>query len=169
MGRNMLAENQSVRKAQDASVYILGWAAQILSIVAGSYAANSWPGKTIRWVLELIPGGWLVPLALLIGFVVWIIDVINDLTPNQGAITFGFVGPILAASNDANGNLASRIQDWSGALQDSIGGQVSSWVGNLSAGWLAVALMAVAVVIGRRVLQKQSAAAGRGGGGGGRG
>lgn len=168
MGRNVLAENASVQKAQQTSIYILGWAAQILSIVAGSYAADSWPGKTIRWVLELIPGGWLIPLALLIGFVVWAIDVLNDLTPNQAAITFGFVGPILAASDDANGTLAARIRDWSSALQHGVGGEVSGWVGNLSAGWLAVALMGVAVVIGRRVLAKQSAAAGRGAPGGGR-
>jgi hypothetical protein len=162
-GRNLLAENQSVQKAQQTSIYILGWAAQILSIVAGSYAANSWPGKTIRWLFELIPGAWLIPLTLFIGFVVWAIDVVNDLTPNQAAITFGFMAPILAASG--GGRLAAQIRDWSAALQHSIGGQISGWVGNISAGWLAVALMAVAVVIGRRVLQKQASAAGRGGGG----
>lgn len=162
--RNLLAEREGVTKAQQASIYVLGWAAQILSIVAGAYAANSWPGTAIRWVFELIPGAWLIPLTLVIGFVVWVIDIINDLTPNQAAITVGFVGPILAASNDASGTLASRIRDWSNTLQDSVGGQISGWVGNISAGWLAVALMAVAVVIGKRVLAKQSAA-GRGGGG----
>lgn len=163
MARNVLAENPSVQKAQQTSIYVLGWAAQILSIVAGAYAANAWPGETIRWVLEL-PGNWLIPLVLLIGFVVWAIDILNDLTPNQAAITFGFLAPIMAASNYATGTLASRIGEWSESLQSSIGGQTSAWVGDLSAGWLAVALMAVAVVIGRRVLQKQ--AAGRGGGGG---
>lgn len=166
MARNVLAENQSVQKAQQTSIYILGWVAQILAIVAGSYAAGSWPGRSIRWVLELMPGGWLIPLALLVGFVVWAIDIINDLTPNQAAITFGFVAPILAASDRANGTLAARIRDWSGSLQDGIGGQIAGWVGNISAGWLAVALMAVAMVIGRRVLQKQSAAAAGGRGGG---
>jgi hypothetical protein len=167
VARNVLAENPSVVKAQQTSIYILGWAAQALSITAGAYAANSWPGNTIRWVLELVPGGWLIPLALVIGFVIWVIDILNDLTPNQAAITFGFVAPILAASSDATGRLAQRIADWSASLQQSVGGQVAGWVGNISAGWLAVALMAVAVIIGRRVLQKQSAA-GRGGPGGGR-
>ena len=165
MARNVLAENQSVQRAQQTSIYALGWIAQALSIVAGAYAANSWPGRTIRFLLELVPGGWLIPLLLFVGFVVWAIDVINDLTPNQAAITFGFMAPILAASSTANGTLASRITDWSTQLQNGVGGQVSAWVGNISAGWLAVALMAVAVIIGRRVLQKQSSAA-RGGGGG---
>lgn len=167
MARNLLAENQSVQKAQQSSIYVLGWAAQGLSIVAGAYAANAWPGKSIRWVLELAPGGWLIPLILVIGFVVWAIDVLNDLTPNQAAITFGFLAPILAASNQGTGRLAQHIAAWSQSLQASIGGQIAGWVGNISAGWLAVALMAVAVIIGRRVLAKQSGA-GRGAGGGGR-
>lgn len=164
MARNLLAEREGVTKAQQASIYILGWAAQILSIVAGAYAASAWPGTAVRWVFELIPGTWLIPITLLIGFVIWAIDIINDLTPNQAAITVGFVGPILAASDDASGTLAARIREWSNALQDGVGGEISELAGNVSAGWLAVGLMAVAVVIGKRVLAKQSAA-GRGGGG----
>lgn len=160
MARNILAENASVQKAQQTSIYILGWAAQILSIVAGSYAADSWPGRTVRWALNLMPGDWLIPLVLFIWFIGWAVDIINDLTPNQIAITFGFMAPILAAGTDSN--LADRVAGWSAALQDGVGGQVSAWVGNVSAGWMAVALMAVAVMIGKRVLQKQSAAAGRG-------
>lgn len=167
-GRNLLAENTSVTKAQQTSIYVLGWAAQILGITAGAYAADSWPGKTIRWMFELVPGGWLLQLVLFIGFVVWAIDILNDLTPNQAAVTYGFLAPILAGSDRATGTLASRIRDWSATLQDSVGGQISGWVGNVSAGWLAIALMAVAVVIGRRVLQKQAAGAARGGQGGGR-
>ncbi len=164
MGRNMLAEREGVKKAQDASIYILGWAAQLLSITAGSYAADSWPGRAIRWVFELFPA-WLIPLALFIGAIVWAIDILNDLTPNQAAISYGFIGPVLAASNDASSTLASRIRDWSQVLQDSVGGQISSWVGNVGAGALAIALMGAAVVIGKRVLAKQSQAS-RGGGGG---
>jgi hypothetical protein len=163
MARNMLAENASVQKAQQTSIYVLGWAAQALSIIAGSYGSGAWPGRTIRFLLNLMPGGWLIPLILFIGFVVWAIDVLNDLTPNQPAITYGFLAPILAAGT--GGALAGHIRVWCSALQHGVGGQISGWVGNLSAGWLAVALMGVAVVIGRRVLQKQSSAAGRGGGG----
>ncbi len=166
MGRNLLAEREGVKKAQDASIYILGWAAQLLSITAGSYAANSWPGRTVRWVFELFPA-WLIPLTLFIGAIVWAIDIINDLTPNQAAITYGFLGPVLAASNDASSTLASRIRDWSDQLQASVGGQIADWVGNVGAGALALAFMGAALVIGKRVLAKQSAAS-RGGGGGGR-
>jgi hypothetical protein len=164
VGRNMLAEREGVRKAQDASVYILGWIAQILSITAGSFAANSWPGKVIRWVVELFPA-WVLQLALVIGFAAWFIDIINDLTPNQTAITYGFLGPILAASNDSNGTLAERVREWSNLLRDSLGDATAQWVGNVGPGPLSIALMAVAVIIGKRVLQKQAAGAGRGGGG----
>lgn len=166
MARNMLAENQSVQKAQQTSIYILGWFSQAVAIIAGSYAANAWPGKTIRWVLDLVPGGWLIPLALFIGFIAWAIDVINDLTPNQTAITFGFLAPILAQGTHST--LAVHIREWSNLLQHGVGGQLAGWVGNVSAGWLSIALMAMAVIISRRVLQKQSAGAGRGPGGGGR-
>lgn len=165
-GRNLLQEREGVVKAQAASVYILGWAALALGITAGSYAANAWTGKTIRWVFELFPG-WVIQVALVLGFVAFVIDILNDLTPNQVAVTYGFVGPILAASKDANGTLASRITDWSNELQHGVGGQVNAWVGNVGAGALSLALMGMAVIIGKRVLQKQATAA-RGGGGGGR-
>jgi hypothetical protein len=168
VARNLLAEREAVVKAQGASVYILGWFALAAAVVAGSYAAGSWPGAVVRFIPELIPGGWLVPLMLFIGFVAWAIDIISDLTPNQVAITYGFTGPVLAASKDANGTLASRISEWSATLQHSVGGQIAGWVGNVGAGALSIALMAMAVIIGRRVLQKQSAGAGRGAGGGGR-
>ncbi|WP_433730943.1 hypothetical protein ACQP2Y_21405 [Actinoplanes sp. CA-051413] len=161
-GRNLLASNQSVKRQQEAGVYILGWIAQIMSITAGSYAAGAWPGRTIRWVFELFPA-WVIPLALFIGAAAWAIDIISDLTPNQVAITYGFLGPVLAASDNANGTLAARIRDWSQTLQDSFGGQIAGWVGNVGAGALGVALMGVAVIVGKRVLAKQAAAAGGGG------
>ncbi|BAL87270.1 hypothetical protein AMIS_20500 [Actinoplanes missouriensis 431] len=163
-GRNLVAEREGVQKAQQISIYILGWAAQALGIVAGAYAANAWPGGAIRWVFNLMPGDWLIPLTLFIGFIVWAIDIINDLTPNQAAVTFGFMAPILAQGTDST--LALRVRDWSDALQAGVGGQIAPWVGNVGAGWLSVALMATAVIIGKRVLQKQASAAGRGGGGG---
>jgi hypothetical protein len=161
-GRNLLASNQNIKRQQEAGVYILGWIAQIMSITAGSYAAGAWPGRTIRWVFELFPA-WVIPLALFIGAAAWVIDIISDLTPNQVAITYGFLGPILAASDNANGTLAARIRDWSQTLQDSFGGQIAGWVGNVGAGALGIALMGVAVIVGKRVLAKQAAAAGGGG------
>lgn len=167
-GRNLLAQNQTVQNAQGASVYILGWFAQAVSIIAGAYASNSWPGQFIRLILNLVPGGWLIPLTLFIGACAWFIDIISDLTPNQVAITYGFMGPILAQGTHST--LADRVREWSSLLQHGVGGQLAGWVGNISAGWLSVALMAMAVIIGRRVLQKQAsgAARGTGGGGGGR-
>lgn len=164
--RNLLAENQSVVKAQQTSIYILGWFSQILAIVAGAYAAGSWPGATVRFLFELIPWGEFIPAVLVIGFAGWFIDVVNDLTPNQVAITYGFIGPILAASDRTSGVLAERIRQWSEVMEDGVGGRVSDLAGDLSAGTLAILCMAVAVIVGRRVLAKQSqaaASAGRGG------
>jgi hypothetical protein len=163
VARNLLAENQSVRRAQDASTYILGWIAQAVAIIGGVYAARSWPGNTIRWTLELIPWTWVIPTALFIGFVAWAIDIINDLTPNQVAITYGFLGPILATGT--NGTLASRIRDWSQMLQDSLGDKIGQWAGNPGAGAMAIICIASAVLIGRRVLAKQQGGAAAAAGG----
>lgn len=165
-GRNLLRENERVAKTQGISIYILGWTCQIGSIVAGSFAADSWPGATIRWILGLVPGGFIIPLALVVGFVVWFIDIINDLTPNQAAVTYGFVGPILAASPDNTGKLASSIASWANTLQAAVAPTITSWVGNLSAGWLAVGLMACCGIVAKRALSKTATAAGRSGGGG---
>ena len=162
--RNFVAEREGVQKAQGISIYVLGWAALALGIIAGSYAANAWTGRAIRWFFELFPA-WLIPITLVLGFAAWVLDILNDLTPNQVAVTYGFLGPVLAASPDANSTLAARITDWSDTLQAGVGGQINQWVGNVGAGALSIALMGMAVIIGKRVLQKQATAA-RGGGGG---
>ncbi len=163
--RNLLAQNQSVQNAQGIGIYIIGWIALILAIVAGGYAANSWPGKAIRWVFELFPA-WIIQLTLVIGFVVWAIDIIKDLTPNRPAITYGFMGPILAGSSDATGTLADRVRDWSDVLRGHLGDTLGTWVGNVGPGPLSIALMAVAVIVGGRVLAGQQRAGGGGMGGG---
>jgi hypothetical protein len=163
--RNLLAQNSSVQNAQGASVYILGWFAQAVAIVGGVYAANSWTGATIRWLPGLFPA-WVVQTMLVVGFVVWAIDIISDLTPNQPAIIYGFLGPVLAGG--AGGTLAARIRDWSQLLQDSLGEKIGQWAGNPGAGALSIICVAVAVVIGRRVLAKQSVGARGGAPGGGR-
>lgn len=158
MARNLLAENQSVKRAQDASTYILGWIAQIVAFVGGAYATNSWPGQTIRWVFELIPWSGFIPAVLIIWTVAWGIDIVNDLTPNQVAITYGFMGPILAVG--LSGTLPQRITQWSNALQAGVGGKISGLAGNLGAGTLAIICIVIAVIVGRRVLAKQSAGKG---------
>lgn len=161
MARNVLAENQSVVKAQQTSIYILGWVSLIIAIIGGAYIAEAWPGDLIRWTVNLVPWDPFVNVLLVIGFAAWAIDILNDLTPNQSALTFAAVGPSLAAGS--SGTLASRISDWTNALQAGVGGTVSAWVGNVGAAALGIVCIAGAVLIGRRVLQKQ--AAGRGGGG----
>jgi hypothetical protein len=158
--RNMLASNQAVQNAQGNTLYIIGWLMQILGFLGGAYAKNSWPGNTIRWIFELVPWDDFINAALIIWFAAWAIDIIWDLIPNQAAITFGFMGPILAVGQD--GDLASNINAWTTTLQGAIGGKVESITGNLGTGTLAVICMAVAVIVGKRVLAKK----GTGGGGG---
>ncbi len=158
--RNMLASNQAVQNAQGNSLYIIGWLMQILGFLGGAYAKDSWPGSTIRWIFNLVPWDDFIPAVLVVWFVAWAIDIINDLTPNQLAITFGFMGPILA--EDQDGRIAENLRAWADALQAAIGGDVESLAGNLGVGTLAILCMAIAVIIGKRFLQKRS------GGGGGR-
>lgn len=162
MARNMLAQNQTIKRQQEAGVYILGWTALVIGIIGGTFAADSWPGQVIRWCFELVPWKPFIPVVLFVGAIAWAIDIYVDLTPNQIAITYGFLGPILAAST--HGDLSTHIQDWSHVLQNNFGGKIAGWAGNPGAGAMAIICMASAVLIGRRVLAKQSAAAGGGGG-----
>lgn len=164
MARNMLAENASVQKAQQTSIYILGWISLVAAIIGGAYIAEAWPGDLIRWLVNLIPWDPFANVLLVVGLLAWAIDIINDLTPNQSALTFAAVGPSIAVSA-TNSTLASRVSEWTNALQAGMGGTISSWVGNIGAAALGIVCIAGAVLIGRRVLQKQASAAGRGGGG----
>ena len=163
MARNIMAENASVQKAQQTSIYFLGWISLAVAITGGAYAAEAWPGDTIRWIAGLVPWDPFVEVLLFVGFVAWAIDILNDLTPNQSALTFAAVGPSLAVG--ADGQLADRIGEWTNALQAGVGGEISQLAGNIGAGALSIVCIGAAVLIGKRVLAKQSTAAGRAGGG----
>lgn len=158
MARNLLAENQSVQKAQQTSIYILGWISLAFGFLGGAYMAETWMGDTLRWILGLIPWGPLPNVLLFVGAVAFVIDTINDLTPNQAALSFAILAPSVAIASE--GGLASAVSSWTNALQAGVGGQVSGLVGNLGASGLAIICIAGSLMIGRRVLAKQSGRAG---------
>lgn len=165
MARNVLAENASVTRAQQISIYFSGWASLFLAIVGGSYAAESWPGDFVSGVIGFVPWDAFPNVLLVLGFIGWAYDILNDLTPNYTSVIYSILGPAIAVA--ADGNLASRISDWSNALQGSVGGDISAWVGNLGASGLAIVCCGAAVAIAKRTLAKQAqaAAAQRAGGG----
>ncbi len=162
--RNFLAQNQAVQNTQGTAIYILGWLSFVIAFVGGAYAAESWIGDIIAWIAGLLPWWW-VPNALLgVGFVFVARDLLQDLTPNQACLTFAIVAPSVATAS-SNSTLASRITDWSNAMQAGVGGQLGSFFGNLGASGMAILAILLALLIGKSVLAKQSAAAGRSGGG----
>ena len=162
MGRNILAENASVQKAQQNSIYVSGWMSLILGIVGGVYLMSSWLGAVLRWPLGLLPDD-----AFTVVFVLWFLGVIydigNDLTPNYTSVTFAIVGPTLAGS--AKGELAANLLQWAQILRDGVGGKLAPWVGGLGATGLALIFCGAALIIAKRTLQKQASMASRGAGG----
>lgn len=170
-GRNLLAQNRKIKEKQEAGTYILGWASFALAIVGGTFAARTWIGDVVNFILGLIPWDYTPHALLAVGVVATFLDLFSDLTPNQGAVTSAILAPIIAvAVNDGPhpAKLASRVDDWSMALQGKVGGQLADWIGNIGASGMAVICIAIAVVTAKRVLAKQSAAAASAAGGGGR-
>lgn len=163
MARNVLAENASVQKAQQTSIYFSGWMSLILGLVGGAYLMASWLGAVLRWPFGLLPDD-----VITVVFVLWFIGVVydigNDLTPNYTTVTFAVVGPTLAGA--AKGDLAANLLQWAQVLSDGVGGKLAPWVGGLSSTGLAIVFCGAALMIAKRTLQKQATMAGRGAGGG---
>lgn len=157
MARNLLAESQAVTKAQQTGIYFSGWVSLALGIIGGAYAAEAWPGDLISFLVGIIPWAPFPNVLLVLGFIGWLYDIGNDLTPNQVAVTYSIVGPSIAVA--ADGKLATRISEWSNALQSGVGGHISEWVGNLGASGLAIVCCGAAWIIAKRTLAKQAQAA----------
>ena len=156
MARNVLAENASIQKAQQNSIYFSGWMSLILGLVGGAYLMASWLGTALRWPFTLLPDDVLTAV-----FILWFLgvvyDIVTDLTPNYTSVTFAVVGPTLAGA--AKGQLAANLLQWAQLLRDGVGGKLTPWVGGLSATGLAIVFCGAALMIAKRTLQKQASMA----------
>lgn len=167
-GRNVLAQNANIKQKQEVGIYILGWTSFFLAIIGGTFAARTWIGDVVSFVVGLVPWDYTPHALLVVGAIVTFLDLFSDMTPNQGAVTSAILGPIVAVIvNDGPypSKLASRIDEWSMALQGQFGGQLTDWIGNIGASGMAVICIAVATLTAKRVLAKQSAAKAAAGGG----
>lgn len=168
MGRNLLTERQGVKQKQEAGIYILGWMSFGLAIVGGTFAASTWIGDTVGFILGIVPWDYLPHALLAVGFVVTFLDLVGDMTPNQGAVSSAILAPIIAVivnNGPHPAKLADRVEGWSTALQGKVGGQLAAWIGDIGASGLGIICILIATVTAKRVLAKQSAAKAQGGGG----
>ena len=83
------------------------------------------------------------------------IDLFIDLVPNQVAIWSALTIPSIAASVPRR--LGDEVSHWCGELLDLIDGWLHEWIADSSTG-LAVACIAAALIMARRVVRKSKAA-----------
>jgi hypothetical protein len=145
----------AVRAVQQKGIKGLAWTSFVIAVVGGTLAPQMFLGKAIQGFLGLWPWPWIPPVLLAATIVAVAVDIFIDLTPNTAAIWSALTMPTIAAS--VKGKLGDTVSGWCQALLDEIDGWLHAWITDSSTG-LAVACIAAALIMARRVVKKSKAA-----------
>jgi hypothetical protein len=145
----------AVRAVQQKGIKALAWISFGIAVAGGTLATETFLGKIVQGFLGLWPWKWIPPVLLAAAVVTLAVDIYIDLLPNQGAIWSALLLPSVAAS--VTGKLGDLVSQGCGWLLDQIDGWLHAWVTDSSTG-LAVACIAAALIMARRVVRKSKAA-----------
>lgn len=145
----------AVRAVQQKGLKALAWVSFGVAVAGGTLATETFIGKVVQFFLGLWPWKWIPPVLLAAGVVTLIVDIFIDLLPNQAAIWSALLLPSVAAS--VSGKLGDEVSHLCQLLLDQIDGWLHAWITDSSTG-LAVACIAAALIMARRVVKKSKAA-----------
>lgn len=150
-----------ITQTKDRSVTILGWMSLLIAGTGGAFAAPTWIGATIRWIVGLPPWPDTANVLLFIGLLAVVLDILVDGTPNHPAVIAFILAPSIGVAA-ADGKLAAWVQARGDQLEGSVGGTIADWLGDVSTSALALVCIATALILARRTLSKQRAQAAMG-------
>jgi hypothetical protein len=145
----------AVRAVQQKGIKALAWVSFVIAVAGGTLATETFLGKIVQFFLGLWPWKWIPPVLLVAGLVTVAVDIFIDLTPNQAAIWSALLLPSVAAS--VSGKLGAEVSHWCALLLKQIDAGLHAWITDSSTG-LAVACIAAALIMARRVVKKSKAA-----------
>jgi hypothetical protein len=145
----------AVKAVQQKGIKGLAWTSFVIAVVGGTLAPEMFLGRLIQGFLGLWPWHWIPPVLLAATIVAVAVDIFIDLTPNQTAIWSALTMPTIAAS--VKGKLGDTVSHWCNQLLDQIDGWLHTWITDSSTG-LAIACIAAALIMARRVVKKSKAA-----------
>ncbi len=145
----------AVKAVQQKGIKGLAWTSFVFAVVGGTLAPEMFLGKLIQGFLGLWPWQWIPPVLLAATIVAVGVDIFIDLIPNQMAIWSALTMPTIAAS--VNGKLGDTVSHWCNLLLGLIDGWLHAWITDSSTG-LAIACIAAALIMARRVVKKSKAA-----------
>jgi len=145
----------AIKAVQQKGIKALAWVSFAFAVVGGTLAPETFLGRFIQLFIGLWPWEWIPPVLLAATVVAVAVDIFIDLIPNQAAVWSALTMPTIAASVD--GRLGDEVSRWCRALLGQIDGWLHTWVTDSSTG-LAVACIAAALIMARRVMKKSKAA-----------
>ncbi len=145
----------AVRAVQQKGIKGLAWTSFAIAVVGGTLAPEMFLGRLVQGFLQLWPWEWIPPVLFAATVVAVAVDIFIDLTPNQTAIWSALTMPTIAASVD--GKLGDTVSSWCRSLLGLIDGWLHEWITDSSTG-LAIACIAAALIMARRVVKKSKAA-----------
>ena len=145
----------AVKAVQQKGIKGLAWTSFAIAVVGGTLVPETFLGRLLQGFLHLWPWKWIPPVLLAATIVAVAVDIFIDWVPNQTAIWAALTMPTIAASVEAK--LGDEVSKWCGELLDQIDGWLHEWITESSTG-LAIACIAAALIMARRVVKKSKAA-----------
>jgi hypothetical protein len=145
----------AIKAVQQKGIKGLAWCSFVIAVVGGTLGAETFLGRIVQGFLQLWPWKWIPPVLLAGAIVALAVDIFIDLLPNSAAIWSALLLPSIAAS--VSGKLGDKVSEGCRWLLDQIDGWLQEWITDSSTG-LAIACIAAALIMARRVMKKSKAA-----------
>lgn len=137
--------------AREKGILALAWISYGLAVAGGAAITATFAGSIIAGFVGFFPD-WVAIVGFLAGFVVMVIDLIVDGTPNRAAVGIAIVLPSVARA--VPGKLSETVTNLSNAILAQINEALGVWLGTTSALGIAAAAVVASLLVARRVVAK---------------
>lgn len=158
MAKTMIA-TKGLKQVHSKGKKIAGWVVYVLAIATSTLLVGTFLADWYRSVIGLLPSGWTIGFCVIAGVVlvmIALVDVLNDLWPNQGAVYCTLALPTVISA--ISGGFAAWIDggaDWVFGLVDQwMREAVPSGMG-LGNDMIAIAFLVLVVMLAQRFNSKK--------------
>lgn len=147
MAKTVALPTKGLKSIHSKGVKLTGWVVFVLATVDGWLLARTFLADWWRQAINLLPTGWSIGICLIlgvVGIIIWIVDPLNDLNPNGGAVTSALATPTIVSA--ISGGFAS----WISALGGWAFRAVDQWLAEAVPNGLGIGndLWAIALTVG---------------------
>ena len=132
------------------TITTLAWISFGFAISGGALIVDTWPGRRVAAIVELVPWGWTAAVLVFLAAVFIIRDLLLDWIPNRPAVVLVLLLPSVAAG--APGRAGDTVTALSNGLLRWVAAGLDDWVGTGADAGLAVTCVGIALLLAQRTV-----------------